>query len=116
SVDLPHPERPTRETNSPGCTSKEVGSSACVTLAAPTNVFSISRTRSSPPAMPLSSPARRPMEGTAVESAEEEIEAEAEHAEDDQVHENLRCLQKARELEDAIDEPLVGGDELGDDE
>src|SRR5215475_9257317 len=52
-------------------------------------------------------PVRRPVKGDAVETAEEEIEPQADHAEKDEIDENLWRLQESRELEDAVAEPLV---------
>ena len=112
SVDLPQPEGPRMVTKSFSRTSKSIGSSACVRLAACVPVKVRGRRRGSESCVHHE---RAPGEEAAVERLEREVGDQADHADDDDPEDDLAGVQQRLAVGDHVADARGRADQLGHD-
>src|SRR5207245_267335 len=108
SVDLPQPEGPSRQTNSPAATSRSMRSSATI---APN---SLRTPRTSRAASGMLEPAVPAQEGV-IDPRHHRVDGEADHADGDHAGEDLVAPEVLARLQDPVPEAAVDGDHLRDD-
>src|SRR3954471_6168995 len=109
SVDFPQPDGPSRQTNSPGATSRSMFSSA--RRSGPKRLLTPRRRTAGSGMFQPVAPAQEPI----VEARHPGVDGEAEQADRDHAGHDLVGPEVLAGLEDPVAEPVVDRDHLGDD-